>query len=81
MGITKFFLDLRTCQLIHMKEATMMFDKELRGAVEDIVVGGCHFFRDLQWRLASLPIRFGELGLYSAVEDSSNAFVAYKAQS
>ncbi|MCI75011.1 hypothetical protein A2U01_0096277, partial [Trifolium medium] len=30
-----------------------------RGAVEDIVVGGGPFFRDLQWRVASLPIKVG----------------------
>jgi len=39
MGITKLFFGLRTCQLIHMDEAIMLFDKDLRGALEDIVVG------------------------------------------
>ncbi|MCI50113.1 hypothetical protein A2U01_0071357, partial [Trifolium medium] len=37
MGIAKLFFGLRTCQPIHMEEASMLFDKELRGAVEDIV--------------------------------------------
>jgi hypothetical protein len=50
-------------------------------AVENIVVGGGMFFGDLQWRLASLPIKFGELGLYSSVEATSYALVASKAQS
>jgi len=59
----------------------MLFDNELREAVEDIVVGGGPFFGDLQWRLASLPIRFGGLGLYSTLEASSYAFVASRAQS
>jgi hypothetical protein len=49
-------------QPIHMEDVTMLFDKELRRAVEDIVVGGAHFFGDLQLRLASLLIRFGGLG-------------------
>jgi len=53
----------------------MLFDKELREAVEDIVFG------DLQWRLTYLPVRFGGLGLYSALEVSSYAFVAFRAQS
>jgi len=35
----------------------MLFDKELRGVVEDIVVDGSPLFGDLHWRLASLPIR------------------------
>nr|GEU51982.1 putative reverse transcriptase domain-containing protein [Tanacetum cinerariifolium] len=41
------------------------------------------FFKDLQWRLASLPIRFGDLGLGLYLEElvSSYAFVASRAQS
>jgi len=58
----------------------MLFDKELREAVEDIVVGGSPFFGDLQWRLASLPIIYGGLGLNSALEASSYTFVASRAQ-
>jgi hypothetical protein len=58
-----------------MEEVTMLFDKELCGEVEDIVVGGCPFSGDLQWRLASLPIRFGGFSLYSAVEAFFYAFV------
>ncbi|KAK2380676.1 hypothetical protein QL285_068351 [Trifolium repens] len=58
----------------------MLFDKELRGTVEDIVVGGGPYFGDLQWRVASLPIQVGGLGLYSAVEAFSYAFVASRAQ-
>jgi len=37
MGIAKLFIGLRMCQLIHVEEAAMLFDKELRGAVENIV--------------------------------------------
>jgi hypothetical protein len=64
-----------------MEEAAILFDKELRAAVEDIVVGGGPFFGDLQWRVASLPIKVGGLGLYSAVEAASYAYVASRAQS
>ena len=81
MGIAKMFFGLRTCQPEHLEHATTWFDKGLRGSIEDIVVGGGPFFGDLQWRLASLPIRFGGLGLYSAVEASSYAFVASRVQS
>ncbi|WJX62426.1 hypothetical protein P8452_47425 [Trifolium repens] len=80
MGITKLFFGLRTYQPTHMKEAAVLFDKELRAAVEDIVVGGAPLFGGLQWRIASLPIKFGGLGLYSAVEATSYAFVASRAQ-
>ena len=81
MGIAKLFFGLRTCQPIHMNDAALFFDKGLREAIEELVVCGGPFFGDLQWRLASLPIRFGGLGLYSAVEASSYAFVASRAQS
>jgi hypothetical protein len=57
MGIAKLFFGLRTCQPIHVEEAAMLFDKELRGAIEDIVVVGGPYFGDLQWRVAPLPIQ------------------------
>ncbi|GJV03634.1 hypothetical protein Tco_1337203 [Tanacetum coccineum] len=62
MGIAKLFFGLKTCQPIHMEEAALFFDKGLRWSIENIVVCGGPFFGDLQWRLASLPIRFGGLG-------------------
>jgi hypothetical protein len=58
-GISKLFFGLRTCQLIHMEEVAMLFDKELRGVVEDIVIGEGPYSWGLQWRVASLPIRVG----------------------
>ncbi|XP_021985363.1 uncharacterized protein LOC110881398 [Helianthus annuus] len=79
MGIAKLFFGLRTCQPVRMEDAALFFDKGLREAIEELVVCGGPFFGDLQWRLASLPIRFGGLGLYSAVEASSYAFVASRA--
>ncbi|KAJ0540593.1 hypothetical protein HanRHA438_Chr09g0374631 [Helianthus annuus] len=81
MGIAKLFFGLRTCQPVHMEVVALFFDKGLREAIEELVVCGGPFFGDLQWRLASLPIMFGGLGLYSAVEASSYAFVAMRAQS
>ncbi|KAL7610215.1 hypothetical protein Lser_V15G14394 [Lactuca serriola] len=81
MGVAKLFFGLRTCQPVHMEEAAIFFDNGLRVAIEDIVVCGGPFFGDIQWRIASLPIRFGGLGLYSAVEATSYAFVASRAQS
>jgi hypothetical protein len=48
-----------------MEEATMLFDKEFGGAIEENVDGGGLFFGDHQWRVTSLPIRVGGLGLNS----------------
>nr|GEW07190.1 auxilin-like protein [Tanacetum cinerariifolium] len=81
MGIAKLFFGLSNCQPVHMKEAALFFDKGLRGSIENIVVCGRPFFGDFEWRLASLPIRFGGLGLYSEKLVSSYAFVASMAQS
>ncbi|KAL8258895.1 hypothetical protein R6Q59_026848 [Mikania micrantha] len=50
-------------------------------AIDDIVVCGGPFFGDFQWTLASLPICFGALGLYSTEDVSTYAFVALRAQS
>jgi len=47
MSIIELYFGLRTCQPIHMEEASMLFDKELQGAVGDIVVGWGSFFGDL----------------------------------
>ncbi|XP_076887974.1 uncharacterized protein LOC143538262 [Bidens hawaiensis] len=71
MGVAKLLFGLRTCQPMFVKEAVSVFDKGLRAAIEDIVVCGGLFFWDFQWRLASLPIHFGGLGLYSAEDVST----------
>jgi hypothetical protein len=39
MGIAKHFFGRRTCQPIYVEKAAMLFDKELCGAIEDIVKG------------------------------------------
>ena len=81
MSIAKILFGLRTCQPVHMEEATIFFDNGLREAIEDIVFCGGPFFGYMQWRIASLPIRFGGLSLYSAVEATSCASVASRAKS
>ena len=80
-GHCKTFLWFKDMQAGHIEEAALFFDKGLRRSIEDMVVCGGPFFGDIQWRLASLPIRFGGLGLYLAYEVSSYAFVASRAQS
>ncbi|KAJ0885045.1 hypothetical protein HanPSC8_Chr10g0440881 [Helianthus annuus] len=81
MGVAKLLFGLRTCQPQLMEDAASRFDDGLRKAIEDIVVGGGPFFGDLQWRLASLPMRLGGLGLFSARDVGAYAFVASRAQS
>ena len=81
MGVAKLLFGLRTCQPHFMVDAVSLFDDGLREAIEDIVVCGGPFFGDLQWRLASLPMRLGGLGLLSARDVGVYAFVASRAQS
>ena len=81
MGVAKLLFGLRTCQPAFVADAVSLFDKGLRGAVEDIVVCGGPYFGDFQWRLASLPIRSGGLGITSAEDLSAYAFVASRVQS
>ncbi|KAJ0898260.1 hypothetical protein HanRHA438_Chr08g0354831 [Helianthus annuus] len=81
MGVAKLLFGLRTCQPFFVGEVVSVFDKGLRNAIENIVFCGGAFFGDLQWRLASLPTRFGGLGICSAEDASSYAFVASRAQS
>ena len=81
MGVAKMLFGLRTCQPMYIGEAVSIFDNGLRRAIEAIVVCGGPFFGDFQWRLASLPTRFGGLGLCSAEDVSTYAFVASRAQS
>ncbi|KAJ0900450.1 putative RNA-directed DNA polymerase [Helianthus annuus] len=82
MGVAKLIFGHRTCQPSYVGAAVTLFDEGLRQAIDDIVVGrGGAFFGDLQWRLASLPIKEGGLGLLSAGDVSSFAFVASRVQS
>lgn len=47
LWVSQIFFLPKDVQLIYMKEASILFDKELRVALGDIVVGGGSFFRDL----------------------------------
>ncbi|KAL6517044.1 hypothetical protein OROHE_018004 [Orobanche hederae] len=81
MGISKLLFGLRIGYPEYTAEAVDIFDKGLREMVEGIVVCGGPFFGDLQWRLSTLPIRYGGLGLYTAKETSYYAFLASRVQS
>ncbi|KAM0009212.1 hypothetical protein Hdeb2414_s0095g00791841 [Helianthus debilis subsp. tardiflorus] len=64
-----------------MDDAVSCFDKGFRKAIEDIVVCGGPFFGDLQWRIVTLPMRLGGLGLLSARDVAAYAFMASRSQS
>ncbi|GJV46012.1 hypothetical protein Tco_1430548 [Tanacetum coccineum] len=57
------------------------FDATLRSSLERIVTASGPGFSDWQWRLATLPFSFGGLGVYSAGDVLSYAFLAFRLQS
>ncbi|PNY13681.1 auxilin-like protein [Trifolium pratense] len=65
---------VRAVELIHLLPQLKDAQSEL------LLLRSCPYFGDLQWRVSSLPIRVGGLGLYSTVEAASYAFVASRAQ-
>ncbi|GJX28374.1 shaggy-related protein kinase epsilon [Tanacetum coccineum] len=74
----------KQCPFLAIQEKLLTHDRMRKWRVYDMMVSGpsleeCK--RDFQWRLASLPIRFGGLGLCSAEDVSTYAFVASRAQS
>ncbi|KAI3822707.1 hypothetical protein L1987_10303 [Smallanthus sonchifolius] len=81
MGVAKLLFGLRTCQPPFVDDAVSCFDKGLREEIEDIVVCEGPFFGELQWRIATLPMRLGGLGLLSARDVAAYAFVASRSQS
>ncbi|KAJ0482043.1 putative reverse transcriptase domain-containing protein [Helianthus annuus] len=81
MGVAKLLFGLRTCQPPFVDDAVSCFDKGLRATIEDIVVYGGAYFGELQWRIATLPMRLGGLGLLLARDVAAYAFVASRSQS
>lgn len=75
-GISKFYFCLRTIRPSAVVEAQKVFDGALRKSLDWIVTGGGSEFSDLQWQLATLPMKNGGLGVYSAFDAMKYAFIA-----
>ncbi|MCI37381.1 hypothetical protein A2U01_0058605, partial [Trifolium medium] len=67
-----------TWQPVYMEDAAILFDKGLRGAIEDIVVGEGPLFGDLQWRITSLSIKVGGVGVVLSSGGSLICFCGFQ---
>ena len=66
VGVGRLFYALRTCPSDWLGDAQVQFDLALRSSLEKIVTAFGSGFGEWQWRLATLPIKRGEFGIYSA---------------
>ncbi|GKA14510.1 hypothetical protein Tco_0694156, partial [Tanacetum coccineum] len=65
-GVAKLSYALRTCSPLYLLAAQILFDQVLRASLEKVVTASGSGFGDWQWRLATLPIKLGGLGILSA---------------
>ena len=79
-GVSKLSYALRTCSPLYLSEAQAHFDQTLRASLEKIVTTSGPGFGDWQWRLATLPIKLGGLGILSAGDIIQYAFLASRLQ-
>nr|GEV89797.1 hypothetical protein [Tanacetum cinerariifolium] len=81
MGISKLYFSMRTCPTHVFESAQHSFDVALRSSLERIVTASGPGFGIWQWRLATLPLTLGALGVYSAGDVLHYAFLASRLQS
>ncbi|GKA91141.1 hypothetical protein Tco_0813011 [Tanacetum coccineum] len=80
-GVSKLYFTMRTCPPRVFKSAQLSFDMAFRSALERIVTDSGQGFGDWQWRIATLPLTFGGLSIYSAGDVLNYAFIASRLQS
>ena len=81
IGVSRLYFALRTCPPFALGEALRLFDDALRVSLEHIVTSNGPGLGDWQWRVASLPLKLGGFGIYTALEASLYAFLASRYQS
>nr|GEZ97617.1 hypothetical protein [Tanacetum cinerariifolium] len=79
-GVAKLSYALRTCSPLSLLEAQVQFDQALRDSLEKVVTASGPGFGDWQWRLATLPVKLGGLGILSTGDIIQYAFLASRLQ-
>ena len=80
VGVSRLYFAMRTSPPSMFDEAQLVFDGELRVSLEKVITAGGPGFGPYQWRLATLPMRMGGLGIYNAYDGMQYAFVASRLQ-
>ncbi|GJR79081.1 reverse transcriptase domain-containing protein [Tanacetum coccineum] len=63
-GVSKLYFAMRTCPPRVFESAQLSFDMALCSALERIITASGPGFSDWQWRIATLPLTFGGLGIF-----------------
>ncbi|KAL5727948.1 hypothetical protein ACHQM5_001085 [Ranunculus cassubicifolius] len=79
-GVSRLYFSLRTCTPIAFEKAQVKFDDALRVSLERITTAAGPGFGSWQWRLATLPIRLGGLGVYNAADALAYAYLVSRLQ-
>ena len=67
---------MTTCPSNLFGDAQVQFDAALHASLEKIITASGPGFGDWQWKLATLPIKTGGLGIYAAGDVINYAFLA-----
>ena len=78
--VGRLFYAMRTCPPDSFRGAQVQFDLALRASLEKIVTASGPGFGDWQWRLVTLPIKMGGLGIFAAGDVINYAFLASRLQ-
>ncbi|GKA32385.1 hypothetical protein Tco_0718752 [Tanacetum coccineum] len=81
VSLVCFIRENNDCPPCVFESAQCSFDVALRSSLERIVTASGPGFGDWQWRLATLPFKFGGFGVYCAGDVLNYAFLASRLQS
>nr|GEZ83377.1 putative reverse transcriptase domain-containing protein [Tanacetum cinerariifolium] len=81
MALKKVSTTISLMEAVHkLHDPQFQFDQALRDSLEKVVTASGLGFGDCQWRLATLPIKLGGLGILSAGDIIKYAFLASRLQ-